>query len=811
MKAVIMAGGEGTRLRPMTCNMPKPMVSILNKPVMEHIINLLVSYNIKDIAITLCYLPEMIKDYFEDGKRLNAKLHYFTEETPLGTGGSVMNAGDFLDDTFVVISGDALTDINLKNAVEFHKSKHSCATLVLKKEPIPLEYGIVITDEDGKILRFLEKPGWGEVFSDNVNTGIYILEPYIFKYYKCGDAFDFSRDLFPKLLKDNLPMYGYVTDSYWSDIGDISSYIQSNFDAMNGKVNLAGHDITSHETSIQSGAKIIEPVYIGSNCTIKSGSIVGPYAVIDDNSTILEGASIKRSIISKNVTIGRGSEIRGCILCNKVNLKDNVNIFEGCVIGENTIVSNSSTIKPGIKVWPEKFISPDTILTRNLVWGSRASKKFFGERGISGDINIDITPEFASLLGSAFACTVKSQNPVLISSDGKNPSLIIKNSIVSGILSSGRNAIDCDSKSIPAFRSAVRFFKASGGIRINTGLNNSIHIEVIDSNGCNIERALEKKIENILSREDFERCNTLSTGSLTEVKNYDEIYIQNNIGEIKNIKAIQNKSPKIFVASSCAGVLDIASKFLTRIGCDVFTKLLEPNDEHDSDIHDRISESIVKGNIFMGVIISDNAENIILFDEKGSKVQSDRYNVLSSIILLKLGAKKILLPYTTTRIVDKIAERYNACITRTKSSVSNFMREILSLNGSELSHIQYIFNFDAILSSAFVIDYLIQNSLSASSLFAEIPEFYIKKNSLTCNFNDMGRIIREIVQNNKGSDIELFEGVKVNTQKGWFLVLPDNEKPVFNIYAEGFTEEYADEISVDAAHKIKEMILNNNS
>jgi mannose-1-phosphate guanylyltransferase/phosphomannomutase len=233
-----MAGGEGSRLRPLTCGIPKPMVPILNKPVMEHIIGLLRKYDITDIAATLWYLPSEITDYFEDGRKLGVKLNYYIETSPLGTGGSVLNAEDFLDGTLIVISGDAMTDINLSKAVEFHRSRGSKATLVLKREPIPLEYGIVITDEYGRINKFLEKPSWGEVFSDTINTGIYILEPEVLSYYKKGENFDFSKDLFPKLLKDNIPMFGYITEEYWCDIGDLNSYKQTHFDILSGKVNI---------------------------------------------------------------------------------------------------------------------------------------------------------------------------------------------------------------------------------------------------------------------------------------------------------------------------------------------------------------------------------------------------------------------------------------------------------------------------------------------------------------------------------------------------------------------------------------------
>ena len=219
MKAIVMAGGKGTRLRPLTCKQPKPMVPIAGRPMVEYILALLKQYRFTDIGMTLFYLPELITNYFGDGREFGVNLRYFVEETPLGTAGSVKNAEAFLDETFLVISGDALTDINLAEALVFHRARRALVTIVLTKVTNPLDYGVVITEEDGRIKRFLEKPGWGEVFSDTVNTGIYLIEPEVFRYYEKDQAVDFSKDLFPLLLKAGEPLYGYmwprVTGPMW--------------------------------------------------------------------------------------------------------------------------------------------------------------------------------------------------------------------------------------------------------------------------------------------------------------------------------------------------------------------------------------------------------------------------------------------------------------------------------------------------------------------------------------------------------------------------------------------------------------------
>src|SRR5437667_6716235 len=212
MKAVVMAGGEGTRLRPLTSNQPKPMVPIVGKPCMEHILELLRSHGLTDIVVTVAFLPQAIRSYFGDGENLGLSIEYSVEESPLGTAGSVRLASGRLDDTFLVISGDALCDIDLGRIVEFHRQKQASVTIGLKSVENPLEFGIVVTDEEGRIERFLEKPSWGQVFSDTINTGIYVLEPEVLRHVPRDRPFDFSKELFPLLLDLGRPMYGCVLD-----------------------------------------------------------------------------------------------------------------------------------------------------------------------------------------------------------------------------------------------------------------------------------------------------------------------------------------------------------------------------------------------------------------------------------------------------------------------------------------------------------------------------------------------------------------------------------------------------------------------
>ena len=323
MKAIVMAGGKGTRLRPLTCKQPKPMVPIATRPMMEYIIELLRRYNFTDIGVTLFYLPEVISNYFGEGEDFGVSLKYFIEETPLGTAGSVKNAEEFLDQTFLVISGDALTDINLQAALDFHREKEALVTIVLTRVSNPLDYGVVITDEEGRIKRFLEKPGWGEVFSDTVNTGIYLIEPEVFQYYDKDKAVDFSKDLFPLLLASGKPLYGYIAEGYWSDVGNLHQYRQANYDLLAGKIKFSppGQEISSgiwagEGTEIDQDSILEPPIVLGRYVRIRKGVKIGKYSVLGDHCLVNDNSSIKRSILWNHTYLGFETELRGSILAH---------------------------------------------------------------------------------------------------------------------------------------------------------------------------------------------------------------------------------------------------------------------------------------------------------------------------------------------------------------------------------------------------------------------------------------------------------------------------------------------------------------
>ncbi len=817
MKAIIMAGGEGTRLRPLTCNRPKPMVPVINKPVMEHIVELLKKYGIKDVGATLQYMPELIKEYFQDGKDFGVNMRYYIEETPLGTAGSVKNAEEFLDDTFVVISGDALTDINLEEAIKFHKTRKSMATLVLKKVDIPLEYGVVVTDEEGRITRFLEKPSWGEVFSDTVNTGIYILSPEVLGYYGKNEIFDFSKDLFPILLKEEKPMFGYVTEDYWCDIGDLKAYIQAHADILDGRVrvNIPGKEIidrvwVDEGCQLDETAKIKGPCVIGKNCRIKGNVLIDSYSVIGDFGIIGERSGIKRSILWKNCIVDRNVQLRGSVLCNKVHLKDNSCTFEQSVIGDDTIIRENAVIKPNIKIWPNKLIDAGVEVNSNLVWGAKFTRNIFGHRGVAGEINVDITPEYASKLGAAYGALFKGKAKIGISCDSSTPAQMLKISFVSGLMSAGIEIYDFGNMLLPITRSAIRFYKMDGGIHISTSTEDvaRLYVDFLDKNGSNIDRGIERKIENAFLREDFSRCEGDCIKGIRVVPDYSSFYLRNIINSSESKKM----GYRIALNSRSRFIVDTMNQILGELGCEVENsnlKLYNTKTMRQSMTSGDVrffSSQVKMGNFDLGVSIEDTSEKMMLIDNKGRLITEDMFIALISIILFKtMNGGTVVVPISASQVLEKIAVENNGKVIRTKTSTQDIMGKMLGNEIKKEMLDQFTMHFDAIAGLVKIMDFMSTNNLRLSELVDMIPDFHIYKKEVECPWDAKGKVIREIIQEKNGDSVETLEGVKIYRDGGWVLVLPDAEKPVCNIISESYSAEFAEELSNIYAEKIREI------
>jgi mannose-1-phosphate guanylyltransferase len=345
MKAMIMAAGVGSRLMPLTRQIPKPMAPVGNMPLMENILYLLQKHECSEIIANLHYRPDVIRSYFGDGRVFNVSLHYSPEDKLLGTAGGVKKCAWFLKDTFVIISGDVLTDVNLSYLLAAHKEKGALATIALKEVTNVEQYGIVVTDEKDRITDFQEKPKPSQALSNVANTGIYIFEPEIFDYIPQGQVYDFGKQLFPYLVKRKAPFFGVKITDYWCDIGSIATYRQANIDWLEGLVKTA----VSPKDAIQgdNGSKVLmgDGVIRGKNVEISGKVVIGPGCRLGDN------VLIKDSVIWSGTTIGNSVRVHEAVVGSNCNIAPHSEIGSNSAIGCQCQIPADQKIPPGSRLY----------------------------------------------------------------------------------------------------------------------------------------------------------------------------------------------------------------------------------------------------------------------------------------------------------------------------------------------------------------------------------------------------------------------------------------------------------------------------
>ncbi|NMG09999.1 mannose-1-phosphate guanyltransferase [Brasilonema sp. UFV-L1] len=818
MRAVLMAGGSGTRLRPLTCDLPKPMVPILNRPIAEHIINLLKRHQITEVVATLHYLPDVMRDYFQDGSDFGVQMTYAVEEDqPLGTAGCVKNIAELLDDTFLVISGDSITDFDLTGAIEFHKQKKSKATLVLTRVPNPIEFGVVITDEENRIRRFLEKPSTSEIFSDTVNTGTYILEPEVLEYLPANQESDFSKDLFPLLLSKNEPMYGYIAQGYWCDVGHLDAYREAQYDALYNKVKLdfAYKELSpglwvGQNTFIDPTAQIEAPAVIGDNCRIGARVQIEAGSVIGDNVTIGSDANFKRPIIWNGAILGDEVQLSACVICRGARVDRRSHVLEGAVVGSLSTVGEEAQISPFVRVWPSKKIESGAILNINLIWGNTAQRNLFGQRGVQGLANIDITPEFAVKLGAAYGSTLKPGSRITVSRDQRNVSRMVTRSLIAGLMSVGIDIQNLDATAIPIARTVIPTMSVSGGIhvRVHPDRPDYILIEFMDAKGINITKSLEKKIEGAYFKEDMRRAQTHEIGDVAYPSQVMDRYCT-AFEKMLHIDSIRNSRAKVVIDYVYAVSGAVLPQMLDKFGADavVLNASLNKAAMSATDREALLTQlghvvEALKANF--GVQVSANGEQLILVDESGIPIRGEMLTALMIDMMLTAHPRgTVVVPVHASSAVEQIARRHDGKVIRTKANPTALMEAcqknsnvVLGGNGDTGFIVPQLHpGFDAMFCTAKLIEMLTIQERSLASVRSELPRVVHKAYTVRCPWTVKGALMRYLVETHPAQNLELVDGVKICQpyDDNWVLVLPDASEPIVHLYANSNDRDWVDE------------------
>jgi mannose-1-phosphate guanylyltransferase/phosphomannomutase len=786
------------------------MVPILNRPITEHILYLLKQHGINEVIATLHYLPDAIRDYFGDGHDFDVNMHYVVEEDrPLGTAGCVKNVESLLDSTFLVMSGDSITDFDLSAAIRFHKQKRSQATLLLRRVNEPMAFGVVIIDDQNRIQRFLEKPSTSEVFSDTVNTGIYILEPEVLRYLAPNTPSDFSEDLFPVLLSNNVPMFGYVADGYWCDIGSLDAYRQAQYDAIRGRVNLnlgysqqrTGVWVGQH-TEIDPSVRIEAPVLIGANCSIGPRVSISAGTIIGDRVTIGSDADLQRPIISSGVVVGEESHLWACTVARNARIDRRSHVMEGAVIGTNSIVGEEAHICPNVRIWPSKKVEAGATLNNNLIWGSMATRNLFGQRGVSGLANVDITPEFAVKLGAAYGATLDPGAQVMVSRDQRTICRMVTRSLISGLMSVGANIQNLEATAIPISRFTAPGLGVAGGVhvRIHPDKNDHVLIEFLDSNGINLDKSQEKKIENAYFKEDFRRARMEEIGEISYPSRVFDYY-NSGFARNLNVEAIRNSSFKRVIIDYVYAVSGaVLPRILGKFNSDVIVlnaslnEVAPPLCEREKML-EQLSDVVVALKASFGVQVFANGEKMILIDETGVVIRDEMLTgVIVDMALTAQPQGTVVVPVSISGLVEQVAAQHHGKVVRTKSSPTALMLACQKTDRAVLggsAEMGFIFpklhpGFDAMFCVAKIIEWLTIQERTLSQVRLGLPKFYHQSEVVRCPWSVKGALMRHLVESYSQKQLELVDGVKIfYSPHDWVLVLPDAGEPIVHIYANG--------------------------
>jgi len=792
MQAVIMAGGVGNRLRPLTCRVPKPMVPLLDNPVMEYALQHLKNHGILDVAVTLQYLPEAVTGYFKDGSQFGMNIRYFYEDKPLGTAGSVRQAAADFESTFVVLSGDGLTDIDISSALRFHREKGAAATLVLKRMDSPLEFGTVMLNEDQSIHRFVEKPTRAQVFSDTVNTGIYILEPEVLEYVEKDISVDFANDVFPRLLEDGKPVYGCVSEDYWCDIGSAETYLLAHRDILSGacRVHTGWTDtpdgiFIGEDAMVHPDATLEAPCYIGTGCIIEEGAKIGAYSVIGSGSAVCAGADIKRSVLWFSARVGARAQVRGATLCDGSVLLEDAKVCEGAVIGSETIVGKNTTVSPHVMIWPGKRICDDTNIRKNIVWQPQPPAGALSEGGMCGVWGVDMYPEAVLDMVRAMQRAYGPVRRVLLAHEGGSHASLVCDALSLGWRTLGATVVLAGISPLLLVREAIMQGEAQWGMVVRA-VGDEISIRVVDKNGTCLGRKAFRKVTQNAN-------NAVSTPALHP--GLCEIATLSMDGVLKRLQSTMQpaSSDSVFVIGGNGAGADALIYALKAVGAAVDT-MQDPGE---------IQELVKSGFYTAGFWIDDQNDTLRMIATDGILNEVQMLDIAIYALARNTGLKKIPLFLECSHNLEEWLKTQGIETTRIGREEGDAWTV---LNGQEQAQTAML-----VMTEPVCVALLCAQMCMAEPEWMQAPvlqtgDVCTITREIDCAHEKLGTLIKELSAGINPEDRLLVEGVRVRHKDGFALVQPHASRARCRIICRANNEEFATELAVLYENRVKSIL-----
>lgn len=826
-----MAGGFGTRIQPLTNSRPKPMLPIINKPMMEHTMMTLKELGITEFIVLLYFKPEIIQEHFKDGSEFGIKITYVVPDDDYGTAGAVKLAEKYIgDENFIIISGDLVTDFDFQKIFDYHEEKKSKLTITLTSVENPLEFGVVIANEEGKIEKFLEKPSWGEVFSDTINTGIYIIEPEILKYIPYNENFDFGKDLFPLLMRQGIDLTAGYADGYWRDVGNPESYRDVHEDILTGKVNftLSGKAthypngiLYSEETyDLDKSIEIIGAVVLGKNIKLGTGVKLNN-VVIGDNVTISKHTKIRNSSIWNNVKIGKNTILDNCVICNNNSIGKNVTAKAGLILAEDCEIGQLVNIEKDVIIWPDKVIEDASIVSSNLILGNKYKNSIFEHGLVIGKSNVELSCEMATKLGEAFGAQLPVGSTVLVARDYQKNSRMLKRAFLGGLLSSGINVIDY--REIP---SAVLRCNLSAnseyvaGVYFNQKLDDSTSTAVTFFNceALRINNDVAKKVEKAFFKESFRRVEYSKIGEIEESDhNLEYDMYKKGIEALLNSHRFKCLDCRIAVDMMHGMASEVFPHILNDLGVDNIMFNAHPDVNRLANINTLSKRSyedmgsVIKAlKLNAGFILYPYGQRLDIVSDEGVVLgKQDALYVVLSLLNMEAKAadmnKKVFLPTWAADIV------YFDHLEIERGQYANFkidemkQYDLVATGDGNFAFTEFSTHRDSMFATLKILEMMLNHDVELSKLIDSLPTFYYNMTQKECSQALKGKMMRMFLEDSKGKRSSTLDGVKIwLSENDWILMIPDQYADKINLYIQAENDERGQEILSTYTAKIEE-------
>ncbi len=816
MQAVIIAGGEGTRLRPLTSTTPKPMLPIANKPMIGHVVELLAAHGVTDIIVTVAYLGNAIRNYLGDGAEFGVSVRYLQEETPLGTAGAVAHARHLVRGTFLVLSGDVLTDINLGEAIQFHQHHNAKATMVLTAVDAPTEFGIVATDETGRVEQLIEKPTWGEVFTDTVNTGIYVLEPEVLDTIPTDRPVDFSSEVFPRLLADGEELFGFISEGYWADVGTFGGFFQTGRDILDGRTHtqlegfsFQGGVMIGKDCDVDPTAKIEGPALIGNYVYLGPGTEIRPYTVLGDNARIETGSVLSGAIVFDHVFVGESCRIRGAILGRGAEIRSRSVVNDGVIIADGVYVGREAVLAPDIKIYPAKKIEPLSTVTNSIVWEAGSPRTVFGPIGISGLANIDITPELACRIAMAYGSMLPLHSVVMAARDTSRSARAIKRAMMVGFNSVGMDVEDLEVSTLPVMRHLVARSDSRAGVRVALDPQDpqGLLIHLIDETGCDLSPGDRRKVERALEREDFRRVSGSEVGDLRAYPRSFESW-KAELNDRLPMRRIRRLGAKIVIDFSYGSGNLSLPQVLASLGMDILAVNSYPSTIRSitHDPHNQLqalARLVVASSAQLGLLVDPGAERITVVDDEGIAFNdAELAALLTKLVIQSDGIQEVIAPVNMPNTLENLANEAEIRFTWAGLDLNDISTRVrtsevpaIGVGGRGL----FLFsNLTSVPDAAVSLGYLlsglehVRQPLSRLRRAIKVPKVHVDE--IPVSYAQMGYTMRELRAQAEAESHEhliAIDGIRLSDHDRFWLVAPDQQEPLLKVWVSDEDESAA--------------------